>query len=47
MVYTDFKDLPRRAASYKVFHDKAFNFSKNLKCDGYQKGLPKNLRKCH
>ena len=26
MVYGDFKDLPRRTGSDKVFHDKEFNF---------------------
>ena len=26
-------------ASYKVLHDKAFNFAKNLKYDRYQRGL--------
>ena len=39
IVYGDFKDLPRRTAFDKVLHNKAFNISKNLKYDGYQKGL--------
>ena len=34
MAYEDFKDLAKRAAS-----DKAFNITKNLKYEGYQKGL--------
>ena len=39
MDYGDFKDLARRAASDKVFRDKAFNTAKNPKYDGYQRGL--------
>ena len=39
MAYGDFKDLARRTASYKVLRDKAFNIAKNLKYDGYQRGL--------
>ena len=39
MAYGDFKDLERRTASDKVLRDKAFNIAKNLKYDGYQKGL--------
>ena len=39
MAYGDFKDLKRRTASDKVLRDKAFNITKNPKCDGYQKGL--------
>ena len=38
MAYGDFKDLPRRTASDKVLHDKAFNIDKNPKYDG-QRGL--------
>ena len=37
--YEDFKDLARRAASDKVFRDKAFNIAKSPKYDGYQRGL--------
>ena len=36
MVYGDFKDIARRAASDKVLRDKAFNVTKNPKYDGYQ-----------
>ena len=36
MAYGDFKDLPRRAASDKVLHDKAFNIAKHLKYNGHQ-----------
>ena len=35
--YGGFKDLTRRIASDKILHDKAFNFAKNPKCDGYQR----------
>ena len=36
MIYGDFKYLPKRIAAHKVLCDKAFNFAKNLKYDGYQ-----------
>ena len=39
MAYEDFKDLARRTASDNVLRDKAFNIAKNLKYDGYQRGL--------
>ena len=39
MAYGDFKDLARRRASDKVLKDKALNIAKNLKYDGYQRGL--------
>ena len=39
VAYEDFKDLPRRTASDKVLRDKSFNIAKNLKYDGYQRGL--------
>ena len=39
MAYGDFKDLKRRTLSDKVLRDKAFNFAKNPKYDGYQKRL--------
>ena len=38
MAYGDFKDLARMA-SHKILRDKAFNTAKNLKYDGYQRGL--------
>ena len=38
MAYGDFKDLARRTAFDKVLRDKAFNFAKNPKYDGYQRG---------
>ena len=39
MVYGDFKDIARRAASDKILRDKAFNITKNSKYDGYQRRL--------
>ena len=39
MAYGDFKELARKTASDKLLCDKAFNIAKNLKCDGYQRGL--------
>ena len=35
MTYKNFKDLARRTASDKILRDKAFNFTKNPKYDGY------------
>ena len=35
----DFKDIERRTAADKGLRDKAFNIAKNLKYDGYQRGL--------
>ena len=37
--YGGFKDVARRTASDKVLRDKAFNFAKNPKYDGYQREL--------
>ena len=37
MVYGDFKDIKRRAASDKSLRDKALNIAKNSKYDGYQR----------
>ena len=39
VAYGHFKYLARRTASDKVWRDKAFNISKNLKYDRYQRGL--------
>ena len=39
MAYGDFKDLNRRTTAVKVGRDKAINFAKNPKYDGYQRGL--------
>ena len=39
MASGDFKDLARRTASDKVLRGKSFNFAKNPKYHGYQRGL--------
>ena len=39
MAYGDFKDLKKRTAADKFLRDKAFIIAKNLKYDGYQRGL--------
>ena len=39
MAYGDFKDLKKRTAADKLLKDEAFNIAKNLKYDGYQRGL--------
>ena len=39
MAYGDFKDLTRRTAPDKILRDKAFNTAKNLKYNGYQRGI--------
>ena len=39
MAYGDFKDLTRRTTSDKILREKAFNITKSLKYDGYQRGL--------
>ena len=39
MAYRDFKHLPRRTVTDKVFRDKGFGIAKDLKYDGYQRGI--------
>ena len=39
MAYGDFKDLIRKATSYKKLRDKALDIARNLNYDGYQHGL--------
>ena len=39
MAYRNLKDLPRRATADRVLQDKASNFVKNKRYDGYQRGL--------
>ena len=39
MAYEDFKNLTKRTATDKGLRDKSFNIAKNLKYDGYQRGL--------
>ena len=46
MTYVDFKYLPRETASDKILHDKAIIIAKNLKYDGYQRGLASMVYKC-
>ena len=38
-IFGDIKDFSRRTVSDKVLHDKLSNVAKNLKYDGYQRGL--------
>ena len=39
IAYGDFKDLARITAADKFLRDKTFNIAKDLKYDGYQRGL--------
>ena len=39
IAYEDFKDLFRRTAPDNILGDKLFNIAKNLKYNGYQRGL--------
>ena len=39
MVYGDLGDWASRTTSDKILRDKAFNIAKNLKYDGYQRGI--------
>ena len=39
MAYGDFNDPAKRTTADKVLRDKAFNFAKDPKYDGYQRGL--------
>ena len=45
MAYGDFEDLPSRAASDKVLHDKEFNIIKNPKHDRNPRGLASLVHK--
>ena len=45
MAYGDFKDLPRRTASERVFRAKTFNIAKTLKFDVYQTALVSMIHK--
>ena len=45
MAYGDFKDLARKTDPDKVLRDKAFDVVKNLKYDGYQRGLASMIYK--
>ena len=46
MAHAGFKDLNRRTVADKLLRDKAFNFAKNPKYDGYQRGLASMIYKC-
>ena len=46
MFHGDFKDLNRRASADKILRHKAFNFSKDPKYDGYQRGPASMGYKC-
>ena len=46
MVYRNFKDLQWRRNADKVISDKTFNIAKNLKYDGYQRGIVLRVYKC-
>ena len=46
MAYEVFKNLPKRVAFDKLLCHKAFNFVKNLKHNGYQRGLDSMVCKC-
>ena len=39
MAYGDFNDSKRRTFSENVLRDIGFNIAKNLKYDGYQRGI--------
>ena len=39
MAYGDFKDLAKRTSPDRDLRDKAFNIARDLKYDGYQRGL--------
>ena len=39
MVYGNFENFTKRAASDKILHDEAFNVAKNPKYDEYQRGI--------
>ena len=45
MAYVVFEDLSRRAASHKVWRDKAANIAKNPKYNGYQRSLASMVNK--
>ena len=45
MAYADFKDLTRRKAFHEIWRNKAFNFAKNPKYDGCQRGLASMIYK--
>ena len=46
MAYGNFKGLTKRATSDKILQNKAFDFAKDPKHDGYQRGLSSMAYKC-
>ena len=46
MAYGNFKDLTKRTTSDKILQNKAFDFAKDPKYDGYQRGLSSMAYKC-
>ena len=46
MTYRDFNDLSRGTTCDKVLREKAFNIAKNLKYDGYQRGIASSVYEC-
>ena len=46
MTYGIFTDLPRRRTADKVLRNKSYNFAKNPKYDGYQRGIASWVFKC-
>ena len=46
MANGDIEDLTKGTASDKIFHDKAFNITKNPIYDGYQRGLTSMVYEC-
>ena len=46
MTYGIFTDLPRRRIADKVLRNKSYNFAKNPKYDGYQRGIASWVFKC-
>ena len=46
MAYADFKELPGTTAVDRALCDKASNIAKNLKYDGFQRGLASMIYKC-
>ena len=44
--YSDSKDLTERTVANKILKNKAFDIAKDLKYDGYQRGLASMVYKC-
>ena len=46
VAYVDVKDITGKTASDKVLRDRAFSIVKNMKSDGYQRGLASVVYNC-